>query len=1111
MAVKKKTSTKQELRGVPINKLRALWSTFSTHDIASVLNELAPANEWKVHGSDVRGLCPYHDESTPSFWVKPGARHAKCFGAGCEEYVTDPLTLFAKAGKMSHADVYSLLRPRFNIELGAKVSENLQAYDDNQKLKQTLSAIFNKELVGAHANPGNPRYAYAEGAVEYLKKRGLNMDMGLQAYPMVGVFPNAKIISEEIQAINPALEGPALEYLEKYLKAAYIGGIVFTYNESPQAVSKFRIRVPWTEEGKEKAIVLVEDPFAKNIGFFGLSAYHTLLGKNKRFICVEGEFDQLAFFTNQLTTMRDEVVISSGGKTGINALDSLAEFGLSECLIIGDSPEAKGDAYVEEVLRNCSKLEAKVYNWPAKVRAKDPDEAIKLFGYQPFYLTITEDTSWQRPYQWVTTKARELIETQAADDIRGKTTVIRKYAECLNSDAERDEYLKTIAEIADLDLSTIKKEVRAAASDERGFIARIAAEIKTVYSLVCSDSRANSNVIIAWSKKKREERVMKLSSPGEIEAEMTQDVGLMADWVKETVGEPPFFVKEMADGTVVELDYLQKKVKLLQYVAEAWRSLAPEIRARHQLKEKSQGIHGVNINGEPGVAVINGDQVFYGRWYEGDNVIFEEIDSPRREDLLFTGLNAVAQWSPTAVSVEHLMRTHQVDVKALYDKLQDMLRKGWTFRHQEVDTAYLAAFVLAIPIFNFMKRQTYLFITADRSSGKSRLVQGFLGGDQFPDICVVEHKRAMEDYTEAGIRQSMNNSSHCLCLDEFEDDGSQAPKARQVRDVMRMLRASIGQAAATMIRGAASGDIKDVKRYSIRFPVVMAAIRTTSEPADLSRLITIKMQKDNNSNRPPPEAEIMKYYSQEDIEAVRASGTIAMLRYIPKLQRLYSEIEREYHEGGSLPPGVPSRYREGLYPVLSVMKLLGLDYAKFAKEFCLTRWADIQQINTTTESDNLLNAILSSPIAARIEGRVGASTTIQEMLMDRTERGFINQTGSGVRYGQVKVDGVERHLLMVQWVNARQGVLKNHTAYQAYADTTLFSMASAGDNVIPADKVKDPIKEFFGPQRGGNGITVYDITSLVDEMDLRLDKLASMKPLTQTDPDAEVDFSEETK
>lgn len=51
-------------------------------DAADIVEVVSDYVKLKRSGSGFSGLCPYHNEKTPSFNVNPGLRIYKCFGCG---------------------------------------------------------------------------------------------------------------------------------------------------------------------------------------------------------------------------------------------------------------------------------------------------------------------------------------------------------------------------------------------------------------------------------------------------------------------------------------------------------------------------------------------------------------------------------------------------------------------------------------------------------------------------------------------------------------------------------------------------------------------------------------------------------------------------------------------------------------------------------------------------------------------------------------------------------------------------------------------------------------------------------------------------------------------
>ena len=68
MPRKKKGEQKVEDGVLARNARRALWEKVSIHDWLQILNECDSSRRWYQRtGTAIVGLCPYHDETSPSF------------------------------------------------------------------------------------------------------------------------------------------------------------------------------------------------------------------------------------------------------------------------------------------------------------------------------------------------------------------------------------------------------------------------------------------------------------------------------------------------------------------------------------------------------------------------------------------------------------------------------------------------------------------------------------------------------------------------------------------------------------------------------------------------------------------------------------------------------------------------------------------------------------------------------------------------------------------------------------------------------------------------------------------------------------------------------------
>lgn len=68
----------------------------------------------KKEGSDYKGLCPFHDERTPSFSISPSKNIYKCFGCGKSG---DSTTFIMEHEHLSYIEAIRWLANRYNITI----------------------------------------------------------------------------------------------------------------------------------------------------------------------------------------------------------------------------------------------------------------------------------------------------------------------------------------------------------------------------------------------------------------------------------------------------------------------------------------------------------------------------------------------------------------------------------------------------------------------------------------------------------------------------------------------------------------------------------------------------------------------------------------------------------------------------------------------------------------------------------------------------------------------------------------------------------------------------------------------------------------------------------
>jgi len=116
--------------------------------------------ELKKIGSYYRGLCPFHQEKNPSFFVSPSRQVFKCFGCGA---TGDVITFFMRIEGLEFKGAINRLAEKFGIN----IDKSSEAPKDNQEIKKLIE--INKIAMNYYKKNLNQK----EDVLRYLKKRGL--------------------------------------------------------------------------------------------------------------------------------------------------------------------------------------------------------------------------------------------------------------------------------------------------------------------------------------------------------------------------------------------------------------------------------------------------------------------------------------------------------------------------------------------------------------------------------------------------------------------------------------------------------------------------------------------------------------------------------------------------------------------------------------------------------------------------------------------------------------------------------------------------------------------------------------------------------------------------
>ena len=171
-------------------------------DAANIVDVVSDFVNLKRAGANLKGLCPFHDDHTPSFVVSPARNTCKCFSCG---EGGSPVGFIMKHEQLSYPDALRYLAKKYGIKIEEKelTPEEIQSRGDRESmfiLNDWAREWFKNQLWDT---PDGKAIGLA-----YFRNRGFRDDI-LEKF-QVGYCPNSKKISLSEEAIKAG-------YQERYL------------------------------------------------------------------------------------------------------------------------------------------------------------------------------------------------------------------------------------------------------------------------------------------------------------------------------------------------------------------------------------------------------------------------------------------------------------------------------------------------------------------------------------------------------------------------------------------------------------------------------------------------------------------------------------------------------------------------------------------------------------------------------------------------------------------------------------------------------------------------------------------------------------------------------
>jgi DNA primase len=431
----------------------------------------------------MKGLCPFHDERSPSFHVRPQVGYFHCFGCGESG---DVYTFVQKMDHLSFTESIERLASRIGFELHYEEGSGKPNESGNRSRILAANTAASEFFIAQLGTPG------AKIGREFLGERGF--DRAAAARFGIGYAPKSwnelrdhllsKGFSREEQLVAGLLsEG------EKGAYDRFRGRLMWPIRDVTGQTIGFGARKLFDDDKGPKYLNTPETPvYHKAQVLYGLDLAKRDIAKNRRVVVVEGYTDVMAAHLSGVTT----AVATSGTSFGVDHIKLLRrvmgdDSGLGEVIFTFD-PDAAGLKAAMRAFAEEQRFSAQTFVAVAP-EGLDPCDLRLARGEQAVRDLID---SKQPMFEFV---VRQILKNYNLDTVEGRIAALREAAPVvvdIRDVALKPGYTRELARLIGVDIGEVQSAVAVAVKQAKA--AATAAKAKagraTTYS---SNSSADSS------------------------------------------------------------------------------------------------------------------------------------------------------------------------------------------------------------------------------------------------------------------------------------------------------------------------------------------------------------------------------------------------------------------------------------------------------------------------------------------------------------------------------------------------------------------------------------------------------------------------------------------
>ena len=259
-------------------------------EAAQIVDIIGECISLKRAGVNLKGLCPFHAEKTPSFMVNPARQSFHCFGCG---EGGDVFSFMMKYYNLTFPETLKQLAQRYHITL----PEKQYSFEDQGKAEKRQKLFDANERAARMYHEYLLNHEGGAQARDYLKKREISEEMVntfMLGYAPAGWdFLSNKVAKSSITLAEAEEAGLLVRKERGGFYDRFRDRVLFPIFDLTGRVVGFGGRV--LGQGEPKYLNTPETLiFDKSRMLFGLFQHRDAIRKQRKAVVVEGNFDLLA-------------------------------------------------------------------------------------------------------------------------------------------------------------------------------------------------------------------------------------------------------------------------------------------------------------------------------------------------------------------------------------------------------------------------------------------------------------------------------------------------------------------------------------------------------------------------------------------------------------------------------------------------------------------------------------------------------------------------------------------------------------------------------------------------------------------------------------------------